>query len=460
MIAIIGGGISGLAAAYELTTRGLSFVVLEASDRFGGLVHTEHVDGFTIELGADSMLAEKPAAIELCQALGLGPRLIAATPPRTAYIHAGGMLHAIPSPSVFGIPTTVEAIDRYSVLGDAARTRLKQNFDLPPRPAGADESVADFFRRQFGPDTVSLVAEPLLAGIHAGDVERLSVHAVAPRLVRLEAEFGGVLNAFRDRATPASDDGPFRSLRGGMGELVTALLDALPDGSTWPSSGVTGISHSGNDWTVTTSSNAFTASAVVIAAPAHAAAKMLSMAVPALASACADVPYVSTASVALGWPRAHVHDSLSGTGFVVARRHSALRITACTWVTSKWAGRAPDEMVLIRVFLGGATDPDIAAAPNDELAAIATRDVSSVLNIAEPPILTRVHRWIDAGAQHNVGHGDRMRRLDELLAAAPGLFAAGSGFRSIGVPDCVADGRRAAAAAARHCSSSSGEVSP
>ena len=148
-----------------------------------------------------------------------------------------------------------------ALLGEAARTRLKQNFDLPPRPPGADESVADFFRRQFGPDTVSLVAEPLLAGIHAGDVERLSMHAVAPRLVQLEAEYGGVLNAFRDRAAPASDDGPFRSLRGGMGELVTALLDALPDGSTWPSSGVTEISRSGSDWTVTTSSNAFTASA-------------------------------------------------------------------------------------------------------------------------------------------------------------------------------------------------------
>lgn len=460
MIAVIGGGISGLAAAYDLAARGLSFVLLEASDRFGGLVHTEHVDGFTIELGADSMLAEKPAAIELCQALGLGPRLIAATPPRTAFIHAHGTLHPIPSPSVFGIPATVDGIDRYTLLGDAARTRLKQNFDLPPRQQAADESVADFFRRQFGPETVSLVAEPLLAGIHAGDVERLSMHAVAPRLVELEAKYGGVLNAYRDRAVPAppdrtdgpdgpdKDEGPFRSLRGGMGELVRALVDALPDGSTWLSSPVHDVTRTGRTWSVSTASNVFSATAVILAAPAHAASKMLTSALPELAAACAEVPYVSTASVAASWPRTLVPHPLLGTGFVVARRHSTLRITACTWVTSKWSGRAPDEMVLIRVFLGGATDPDVASLPDDELIAIATRDVSSVLGIAEPPVLTRVHRWIGAGAQHNVGHDARLRRVDALLAGAPGLFVAGSGFRSIGVPDCVADGRRAAAAAA------------
>jgi len=450
MIAVIGGGITGLAAAYELFLRGISFVLLEASDRFGGLVRTEHADGFTIELGADSMLADKPAAIELCHALGLGQRLIATKPPRTAYIHARGTLFPIPSPSVFGVPATIEAIETYELLSPSARARLKGNFDLPPRSSAHDEPVSEFFRRQFGPDTVALIAEPLLAGIHAGDVERLSMRAVAPRLVQLEAEVGGVLNAFRHRPSNGSTDGPFRSLLGGMGELVKALVETLPDGSTWLASGATGLTRDTNSWTVSTQANAFTTAAVIVAAPAHAAAKLLAVAAPAVSALCADVPYVSTASVALGWARADVSHPLPGTGFVVARRQSALRITACSWVTSKWAGRAPDEMVLIRAFLGGATDPDVTDCSDADLIAIAARDISAAVGIAAPPVLSRVHRWIDAGAQHNVGHGERLRRLEAQLDDTPGLFVAGSGFRSIGVPDCVAEGRRAAAAAANY----------
>lgn len=448
MIAVIGGGISGLAAAYELAARGTSFVLLEASDRFGGLVHTAHVDGFTIELGADSMLAEKPAAIELCEALGLGPRLISTTPPRTAFIHARGSLHAIPSPSIFGIPATIEGIDAYDLLDQSARTRLKQNFDLPPRTPDADESVADFFRRQFGPDTVSLVAEPLLGGIHAGDVERLSMHSTAPRLVKLEAAYGGVLNGYRKRTRPASDDGAFRSLRGGMGELVKALTDALPDGSLWPSTPATSVERAGSRWTVATPSNVFTAEAVIVAVPANRAATLLTRS-PEIAALCARVPYVSTVSVALAWPRVQVPHPLDGTGFVVARRHSPLRITACSWVSSKWAGRAPDEVALLRVFLGGAHDPEAVALDDEELIGAAVRDVSAVLGMTTAPAFAHVHRWAGAGAQHNVGHGALVREIDRLRVLEPGLFFAGSGFNAIGVPDCVADGRRAAEAAAR-----------
>jgi oxygen-dependent protoporphyrinogen oxidase len=448
MIVVIGGGITGLAAAYELATRGISFVLLEASDRFGGLVHTEHVDGFTIELGADSMLADKPAAIELCEALGLGPRLIATKFPRTAYIHARGTLHPIPSPSVFGVPVTNEAIDAFELLSDAARARLKGNVSLPPRRTDADESVADFFRRQFGPETVALIAEPLLAGIHAGDVERLSIREVAPRLVQLEAETGGVLNAFRARAAASSDEGPFRSLQGGMGELVHALLAQLPDGSTWLSSAATDLARTGDAWSVASPNNVFTADAVVLATPAHVVATLLRSAAPDVSAVCAEVPYVSTASVALGWPRAEVTHPLTGTGFVVAQRQSTLRITACSWVTSKWSSRAPDEMVLLRSFLGGASDPDVTTLSDAELIAIAARDISTVLGVTAPPVFSRVQRWIDAGAQHNVGHGERLLRIEARLRDTPGLFVAGSGFRTIGVPDCIADGRRAAGAAA------------
>jgi protoporphyrinogen/coproporphyrinogen III oxidase len=457
-VLIAGGGIAGLAAAYELSIRGVPFVLLEASDRVGGLILTARIDGYTVDSGADSMLALKPAALQLCEELGLTPRLISSSPPRRAYIFAHGRLHPIPSPSVFGIPTTAAGIDSYELLSAEARAELRRRASTPDavakRPVSNhdDESVADFFRRQFGPETVSLIAEPLLGGIHAGDVERLSMGSVAPRLVAAEAEHGGVLQGFlrADGAstTPSGDNGLFRSFDGGMGQLTAAIESRLPPASVRLRSEVQTIARAASEWDVRTASEALRASALIVAAPAHAAARVFSAADPALAALCAQTPYVSTASVALSFPRASVGHPLDGSGFVVARRHASLRITACTWVSSKWIHRAPAGLVLLRAFLGGATDPEAAELGDEALVEIAARDVSQVLQITGAPLLTRVHRWIRAGAQHNVGHAARLRLIDAYLARTPGIFVAGSGFHSIGVPDCIASGRAAAGAAA------------
>jgi protoporphyrinogen/coproporphyrinogen III oxidase len=450
-VVIIGGGITGLAAAYEVAARNIPFVLLETSDRIGGLIFTERVGGFTIESGADSMLAQKPAAIQLCGELGLSSRLVVSTPPRTAYVHARGRLHALPSGAVFGIPTTWPGIAGYSLLPWPARLRLaagiyterRSENKHEARQRDADESVADFFRRRFGAATVDLIADPLLGGIHAGDVERLSIRAVAPRLADRAT--------LRDAATtPPSSEGMFRSLAGGMGELVEAIEGRLPAGSIRRRSEAQAISRAGRSWHVASTSGTLDASAIVLAAPAHAAARLVERVDAELAAECAGIPYVSTASIALAWPRTSVAHPLRGSGFVVARRQSTLRITACTWVSSKWQSRAPAGTVLLRAFLGGAADPDAAALSDDAAVEIARHDVSEVLGIREPPSFARVYRWIRAGAQHNVGHSARVGRIEARLAALPGLFVAGSGFRSIGVPDCIADGRAAGAAAARY----------
>jgi oxygen-dependent protoporphyrinogen oxidase len=474
-VAIIGGGITGLAAAYELATRGVPFVLLEASDRTGGLIRTEHVEGCTIDSGADSMLTQKPAGIRLCEELGLGSRLIASTPPRTAYVHARGRLYALPSPSVFGIPTTWPGFLTYDLLPWPARLRLGSGLvfqhsasghqahhsvpdakklarecqDSRPDPnvaVAADESVASFFRRRFGPATVGLIADPLLGGIHAGDVEQLSIKSVAPRLLTWEPS--------GRRPSPArqtsDDEGLFKSLKGGMGELVAAIEQRLPAGCIHLRSEAFVVSATSIAWKIASSTGTFDARAVIIAAPAHAAARLLDQVDSDLASQCAGIPYVSTVSVALAWPRTSVRHPLNGSGFVVARQHSTLRISACTWVSSKWQSRAPAGMVLLRAFLGGAADPDVAALPDASILEIAIRDLSAVLGTSGAPALARVHRWLRAGAQHNVGHGMRIARIEERLAAIPGLLVCGSGFRSIGVPDCIADGRAAGEAAARY----------
>lgn len=451
-VAIIGGGIAGLSAAYELSTRGVSFVLLEASDRLGGLIRTERIAGYTIDAGADSMLAEKPAALRLCEELGLGPRLITSTPPRTAYVFADGRLHALPPRSILGIPTTPDALASYDLLSARARDDvIRLGSDLArrehARPAARDESVADFFRRQFGAETVSRIAQPLLGGIHAGDVEALSILSVAPRLTAAEETKGSVVHAFRDAPAP-DPDGMFRSLRGGMGELVFAIASRLPPDAIRLNTPARTLARSAATYRVATERETFDARSVLIAAPAYAASQLLKPIAPDLADLCARIPYVSTASVALAWPRASVTHPLNGSGFVVARRHSALRMTACTWVTSKWEDRAPEGMVLLRAFVGGATDPDAADLADEPLTATAARDVRDVLGAIGDPMLACVHRWIRAGAQHNVGHRALVARIEQQLASLGGLFVAGSGFRAIGVPDCIADGRTAGAAAA------------
>jgi oxygen-dependent protoporphyrinogen oxidase len=446
MIAIVGAGITGLAAAYELAARGEPFRVIEASSRPGGLILTEHVEGFTIEAGPDSVLAQKPAALALCTELGLGPRIIPTSPPRTAFVLKRGVLHPLPSPSVLGIPLTTGAIARYDLLSPMARARLWLEPFVPAAEA-ADESVGAFFRRRFGRATVDLVADPLLGGIHAGDIEALSLRSLFPRFADAETRDGSVLRTFARTQRPGTGAGLFRSLSSGMGELVAAIERRLPDASIQYDSPVERIVRQGATWRVAAGGTVTDARAVILAAPAPVAARLLAPFDDRAAALCSQVPYVSTVSVALAYPRAAIAHPLDGSGFVVARRYNDLRITACTWVSSKWTGRAPAGQVLLRAFIGGAKDPTAIDLSDERLVDFAWREIGGVLGISQAPSMARVYRWRNAGAQHNVGHLARLQALEHRLASLGGIFVAGSGFRSIGIPDCVADGRAAAEAA-------------
>jgi oxygen-dependent protoporphyrinogen oxidase len=447
-VAIIGGGITGLSAAYELERRGISFTLLEASSRLGGLIRTEYIDGFTIEAGPESVLAQKPAALQLCEDLGLGPRIVSTLTPRTAFILNGSRLVPIPSPSLLGIPLTLKGILDYDLLPPLARVRLALEPLVPRARASGDESIASFFGRRFGRATVALIAAPLLGGIHAGRIDALSMQSLFPRFVDAEQSRGSVLRAFRQSHAGAAADGAFRSLSSGMGELVSAIGRRLPPGSVRLASAATTISKIGEGWRIGTPQGNIDALSVVLAAPAYAAARLLTSVDQECSALCAAIPYVSTVSVAMAFSREQVAHSLEGSGFVVAKTEDAPRLTACTWVSSKWAGRAPHGSVLLRAFLGSAADGLAIDLSDEELIDVVRRELSSVLRISGAPLLARVHRWHDAGAQHNVGHLERIARLEARLARHPGLFVAGSGFRAIGIPDCVTDGRSAAAAAA------------
>jgi oxygen-dependent protoporphyrinogen oxidase len=448
VIIIIGGGITGLAAAFELASRNIPFRLFEASPRVGGLIRTEYVDGFTIEAGPDSMLAQKPAAVDLCEALGLGPRLISTTPPRTAFVMKRGRLYPLPSPSVLGIPTTWRGIADYGLLSRIARARLAVEPLVRAGRGESDESVGSFFRRRFGAETVGLIAEPLLGGIHAGEIDRLSMRSLFPRFVEAEATHGSVLRSFQNTRRAERGDGLFRSLAGGMGELVQALERRMPEGAIQCNAAASSIARDADGWRISTAGGEATARAVILATPARVAAGLLRPLDARAAALCDEVPYVSTVSVALAFPRSAVAHPLEGSGFVVAAGYNALRMTACTFVSSKWSGRAPAGSVLLRVFAGGAHDPGVIDLSDNEIVDLAAREIAEVLGIKGGATLTRVFRWRLAGAQHNVGQIARTAEIETRLTRLGGVFVAGSGFRSVGIPDCIVDGRAAAAASA------------
>ena len=440
-VVVIGAGIAGLATAYELSRCGVSFVVLERARRAGGVILSEQVDGFTIDGGPDALLVQKPDAITLCEEIGLGERLVPTKPPRLAYVQRGGRLHALPAASILGIPTRVGPFVRTSLFTWPGKLRMGAELFVPPRRDHADESIGMFMTRRFGREAATYLAEPLLAGIHAGDVDSLSVRALFPRFVEAEAKYGSLLRAFRRRSgPPLSADGPFRSLPGGLSEMVGAIVRRIGAEHVRPATAVAGVSGRGPFDVRTTAGESFASRAVVLATPAYVTSSVVGERDDELARLCAEIPYTSTATVALGFHRDAVAHPLNGSGFVVPRVEET-GILAASWLSSKWPNRAPDDHVLLRAFFGGARDPRALEHSDAELVSRSLAALRPLLGMTGEPVVTRVYRWERSSAQHEVGHLDRMAAINRALARHPGLFVTGSGFRGVGIPDCVADGR-------------------
>jgi oxygen-dependent protoporphyrinogen oxidase len=441
--AVVGGGIAGLAAAYDLQTRGVSVRVLDAAARPGGVIATERTDGWVIDAGPDSLLVQKPAAVALGRELGIADRLVQTRTPRTAFILRDGRLHAIPEGSFLGFPITLSAFTRSPLMSLAGKVRMAAEAFVPRRIADDDESIGDFVRRRFGQEAVDYLAEPLLAGIHAGDVDRLSMRALFPRLVDAERRTGSVIRALRALKVRPSPAGAFVSLPGGTGELVSALVGALPRETIVSGGRVSSLRRSGH-YVIESTAGQVRARSVVLAVPAYETAALLRPIESGLADLCDQVSYASTAVVALGYRRDQVAHPLRGTGFVVPRVEGS-PLLAGTWVSSKWPNRAPEGHVLLRGFLGGGRDPHRLDAGDDEIVEAAREELSGLLGISGSPVLTRLFRWTRQSPQYNVGHLQRVAAIERRLAGLPGLFVAGSGFRAIGIPDCISDGRTTAA---------------
>ncbi len=373
-----------------------------------------------VEGGPDAMLAQKPAALALCRELGLGDEIVSTEAPRTAFVLADGRLHAFPPDTRLGLPLTRAAADGLTMLSPDERARVARDFDAPAPPADADdESIGAFTTRRFGEAFTRRIAQPLLGGIHAGDVDRLSLRALFPPLADADAAGGSVLATLAARAGAPDGDGAFRGLRGGMGQLPAALARALPGAAVRTREPVAWITPGHPYRVVAASGLEVAARAVVLAVPAAVAARLVAPFDPALARACADLRAVSSATITLGYPRDRVAHPCSGMGFIVPRGE-ATRLLAVSWVSSKWAGRAPRDWVVLRAFAGGAFDADVLDATDDRLVAETHADLAALLGIGGLPIFARLHRWADASPQYEVGHLARVAGIAQQQAADAG----------------------------------------
>jgi protoporphyrinogen/coproporphyrinogen III oxidase len=445
-VIVVGGGISGLSAALSLHEAGREVVLLEAGPRLGGVIRTETVDGFVIEAGPDAILAHKPEGLDLCRALGLAERLIPTSPSaHTVLVLRRGRLHPLPEGMMLAVPTRVLPFLASGLFSWPGKARMALEAVLPRGGPEGDESIASFVRRRFGAEAVERIGEPLMAGIHAGDPERLSMGATFPRLVEVERCHGSLIRGlWKARPRGSAPRAAFYSLAGGLGELVEAAASRLPHASIRLGARVLTVERRERAFTATLADGGtITARSVILAVPAYAAVPLLETLSPEARRLLKTIPFASSATVALGYRREDVAHPLDAHGLIVPGGEG-LRSSACTFASAKFAGRAPDGRVLLRVFLGGARDPGVLRLDDAALTALARREMGPLLGLRGNPVVERVYRWPRATPQMLVGHLQRMDRLDALLREVPGLFLTGAGLHGAGLPDAIADGRRAA----------------
>ena len=470
-VAVVGGGIAGLAAAHELADRdGVSTTVLEASTRLGGKVATEPFAGTALDTGPDAFLARRPEAVDLCAELGLTARL---EPPATgeAWLWVGDRLRRIPARTLLGLPTDVRAVAATGVLSPAGLARLAAAPALArrrrPLAAGEDAAIGAVVRASLGAEVLERLVDPLVGGINAGNTDELSIDAVAPQLAAAARRSGDLLAGARGVLAAAPAPGPggpapvFYGLPGGMQGLVDALVARLRGSGVVLRTGapVLGMRRVEEGWSLDTPDGPLTADAVVLAAPAAATASLLAPVDEAAARTLAAITSASVTLVALSWPSAAVPHLPSGSGFLVPRTEGRL-LTACSWSSSKWAHLADPGRVIFRASAGRADDGRADAMDDDEVVTRLLVELRSAMGITASPTEVRITRWPGAFPQYAPGHLGRMAALEDGLAdRRPGLAVAGAALRGVGIPACIGSGRSAArrvvAAAQPHRSASS-----
>lgn len=457
-IVVVGGGISGLAAAYRLLELsrekglGVEILLLEASRRLGGAIGTDRIGDFLVEAGPDSFISEKPWAIRLCERLGIAPRLISTNASHQhLYVVHKGSLEPLPDGFFLLAPTRLWPLISSPLFSWPGKLRMGLEFFIPRGSRTSDESLASFVRRRFGREVLERIAQPLIGGIYAADPETLSLSATMPRFLEMERTTGSVIRAMRreQRDRPRGSGARwslFVTLAGGMQEFVDALASRLPVGTVRFATRITGLAWAATSktWTIAAQQREnLEAQGVILALPAHASGSILSSVSPELASELKSIPYSSAATMSLAYPREEVPARLDGFGFVVPAIERR-KIIACTFSSIKYSGRAPQNCLLLRVFVGGALQPSLFTEDDNAMEKNVRSELADLLGIRATPIFCRVYRHPRSMPQYQVGHLELLRRLEAKLADFPTLTLAGNAYRGVGIADCIRSGEEAA----------------
>jgi oxygen-dependent protoporphyrinogen oxidase len=455
-VVIVGGGMSGLAAAYRLhkLDPNLKLTLIEREERLGGKILTDALNGFVLEGAADSFLARKVRGVGFCEELGIADQLYGRDPRHAkTFVKSAGELYPLPSGLSGMIPTNLDALANNPLISTAGKERLAQETTLPPRPQNIDnddESVASFVSRRLGREVYEKLVEPLMSGIYAGNGDLLSLAATFPQLRQLELKHGSLLKGLT--AAPEAPTGqkypPFVSLTGGMATLVNAILEQLPADMVVTGRAVMAVSRHNNQYRLTLDHDAIIdADALILATPAFVTARLLEPIDATLAAAHAAIPYASSAIVTLAYEGTTPQPE--GYGYVIPRIATS-DVLACTISSNKWRGRAPDDGLLVRVYLGRFGQRDVTQCSDAELLALAQQEVADTLALTATPAFHRIYRWPLSMPQYTLGHMERLCQIDARLADQPGLLLAGAAYRGVGIPDCIREGEDAAQAAVRY----------
>jgi oxygen-dependent protoporphyrinogen oxidase len=473
-IVVIGGGISGLSSAFYLQREAerlgkeIHLTIVDGAPVLGGKINTLQRDGFVIEKGPDSFLARKLAIIDLATELGLTDELTTTNPgAKKTYILHQKKLHPMPAGLVLGVPTEMKPFLKTGLVSWGGKLRALMDFALPARKVKGDESLGGFLERRVGTQIMTQIAEPLLAGIYAGDLRKLSIQATFPQFAASEQKHGSLIRGMQHNrkagsaALPAvAKGGTFLTFKGGLTTVVNALDKALSSAERRLGVKVAEIRDEQRAAAKETerereigqarynvileNGEQLPADRIVMTAPAYNAADLLEPLTNV--SELRAIHYVSVANVVMAFDKATFGLEFDGSGFLVPRSEG-LSITACTWTSSKWLHTSPDDKVLLRCYVGRAGDEEKAKLPDAELIAAVRSDIKTTMGITAEPLFTEITRLYRSMPQYPVGHLDNVKRLRARLAQElPGVWITGAAFDGVGLPDCIRQGKEAAKA--------------
>ncbi len=454
-VLVVGGGISGLAAAFRLVTGGARVTLLESSDRLGGKLYADEIAGVPVDLGAESMLARRPEAVELAREVGIGDEL---EPPATARaaLWTRGRLRPMPGGHIMGVPGDLGPLSASGVLSPAGLARLPLDHVLPRTEIGDDVAIGEYVAARLGREVVDRLVEPLLGGVYAGNAYQISLRAAVPHLYEAARRRRSLIEAVRDSqrraAAAAGQGGPvFMGVRGGVGRLPLAVAQACraAGADIRTRAAVRELRRTASGWQAvvegTGGRSVLAAEAVLLAVPAPVAARLLAAESPAAAAELGTVEYASMALVTMAFRRRDLLNMPQGSGFLVPSVDRNT-IKASTFSSRKWGwlDKAGTDTFVLRTSVGRYGEEDDLAWDDTDLVRLSREDLAAATGISAAPVAARVTRWDGGLPQYPVGHPERVNRIREQVAKLPGIAVCGALYDGVGIPACVASARKAA----------------